>query len=621
MASPPPEAEREAAFGRWIPRAALALVLLRGALVLSLGDVFFYGDELEKGAAGKALLDGLGSALGHHRLAYHYYEGGGFAVSALDALAFALVGQNLLALKLVALAFDLAILLAGASLARRAFGARAAAAFALLYVLAPESVQKNALLALGIHWQALLFCLVVLDRGGRIALEGDARRANWVAAGLAGGFGTYFNWGVAPAVAYAALAILVLRRRALATRGALLGVLAFALGLAPLAWMASRVGAEVLDIHGAELLGGERGRRLGAELAAFFRSVYAGRTPLDLLFVALVPLVPVVGIGAVLADGGPSVGGASPRRWALYLAGYLAVFTALYLASDFRVAAAAHYFQFHRLSQPWILGTLLAAGGLAALSARGGAARAAALCLGALLALGGLRGALSVIARGNTVDFARNWAILTRTKGYRYDEYVPKVWEHLEGDVAARVAALRAFDEPDPALLETTLAVHVFAPGRLSLAEVRAEAARLCFAEGQAIVALGAAWRERYGGELPDRRAAVLEREAVGGGVRGPVEESFGRFGLGFLVTEDRLRAELAAGLEHGFPPEYFRGLGYRLFSVRGDRELAGYWRQTRSPCFVDHDRALGFIGAAGEPAAPWLLEGFHRAVAEHSLD
>jgi hypothetical protein len=614
-------AEREPASGRWIPRALLALILVRGALVLCLGDVFFYGDELKKGATGKALLDGLGAELGHHRLAYHYYEGGGLVVGLLDALAFRLVGQNLLALKLVALGFDAAILLAGAGLARRAFGARAAAVFALLHVLAPESVQKNALLALGIHWQALLFCLIVLDRAGRIALEGDTRRANWLAAGLAGGLGIYFNWGVAPAVAYGVLAILVQRPRALASRGALFGAAAFAAGLAPLLWMASRVGAEVLDIHGEGLFGRSPDRPLWPELLAFAASVYAGREPVDLVLVLLVPLVPVVGAVALLAPGDAATAAETrARAWALYLVGYLGLFAALYLASDFTVGAVAHYFQFHRLSQPWALATLLAAGGLAALAARGGPSRVAALVLGGLLAAGGLGGALAVVARGNTVDFARNFEILTRTKGYRYDEYVPKVWEHLAGDEAARLSALRGFDEPAPGLLEYTLAVHLFSPGKLALAEVRAEAARLGFDERDVLVALGAAWRERYGGELPERRKAVLEREAVGREVRPLVEESFGRFGLGFQVTEDRLREELALGLAHDFPEEYFRGLGYRLFSTRGDRALSGYWRQTRSPCFIDHDRALAFIGAADARVAPWLLAGFHRAVAEHSL-
>ena len=608
----------------WIPRAAAALLLLRFALCLTLGDVFFYGDELEKGAAGKALLDGVADGLGRHRLAYHYYEGGGFVVSHLDALAFALVGQNLLALKLVALAFELAVLFSGAALCRRAFGARAAACFALLHVLAPESVQKNALLALGIHWQALPFLFCLLDRGGRIALEGEQRGSNWVLAGLAGGFGTYFNWGLAPAVAWVGLSVLALRPRALLGRGGLLGLGSLAVGLAPLAWMWSRVGAAVFDIHGASLTGGGGGPPLGETLAEFFSSIYAGRTALDLLFVALVALLPLVGAaGLWLARAGTDEEPAprAPRRWAAYLAGYLALFLALYLASDFTVGRAPHYFQFHRLSQAFGLGTLLAAGGLAALVARGGPARAIGVFLLGLATLGGLRGTLAVIASGNTVDLARNWRVLTRTKGYRYDEYVPKVWEHFEGGDFQRAAVLRRFDEPDRALLEYTLAVHLFAPGARSLAEVRAELGSLGFAdEAEALVALGAMWRERYPGELAPRRAAVLAAQAVDGGVRAWVEESFGRFGLGFLTTMDRLRAELATGLEHGFPEPYFEGLGYRLYSARGDRALAGYWRQTRPPCFIDHDRALEFIGATDEPVRGALLRGFRRALAEHGL-
>jgi hypothetical protein len=354
--------------------------------------------------------------------------------------------------------------------------------------------------------------------------------------------------------------------------------------------------------------------------------VFVGRTPLDLLFVTLVGLLPLVGLAALAAPGalaGERPSPRAPRRWAAFLAGYLVLFLALYVSSPFAVGHVAHYFQFHRLSQAWALGTVLAAGGLAALLARGGAARAAGLALLALAAAGGLRGALAVVVRGNTVDLADNLALLTRTKGYRFDEYVPKVWEHLEGDDAARLAALRRFREPDPALLEYTLAVHLFSRGERSLAEVRAALGPLGFEEpgsSGALAALGAMWRERYPGELPERRAAVLAEEAVDAAARPLVEESFGRFGLGFLVTEDRLRAELATGIEHGFPEAYFRGLGYRLYSVRGDRALQGYWRQTRSPCFVDHARALGFIGAADQPLRAPLLDGFRKAVAEYAL-
>ena len=606
--------------GKTLLLLILALVAARGALVLSLGDVFFYGDELEKGAAARAMLDGLGAEIGHHRLAYHYYEGGGFVVSHLDALAFLLVGANLLALKLVALLFDVLTLVAGGSLARRAFGARAAVLFGLLYVLAPASAQKNALLALGIHWQAVLFALVALDRGGRIALEGDGSRSNWLLLGLAGGFGTYFSYQVAPAFLFAGLAILVLRPRSLASRASLWGWGGLLAGLAPLCAMAARVGRGVFDIHGTSLFGGEapaidRWARVGE----FLSSIYAGRSPFDLAAVVLVPAVPLVGLLLLVRKGPDAERGA--RRWALFLATYAALFVALYLSSRFVVGAVHHYFLFHRLSQLWVVALLVAAGGLARAIERGGTARRAGMALTAALALVGLRGTFGVVAHGSTVDLAGNWRVLTRTKGYRWDHYVDKVWDHLEGGGRDKVRALRRLRDADPTLVDTTLAVNLFGHEPMTLQDVQREAEELGFDQPQAILALGAMWRERYPGELHERRAAVLANEAVDERLRPLVEESFGRFGLGFQVREDRWREELAIGLAHGFSDAYFRGLGYRLYTVLGDGALKGYWRQTRSPCFVDHDRALALIGAQDDRLVPLLLEGFRRAVGEHSLD
>ena len=54
---------------------ALLCLAVKAGLVLSLADVFFYGEELEKGTAAKAMLDGLD--VPHHQLAYHYYEAEG----------------------------------------------------------------------------------------------------------------------------------------------------------------------------------------------------------------------------------------------------------------------------------------------------------------------------------------------------------------------------------------------------------------------------------------------------------------------------------------------------------------------------------------------------------------
>jgi hypothetical protein len=94
---------------------------LRCALLFSLCDVFGYGEEMEKACAGKALRDGI--ALPRHELAYHAYEGGGFVVSHLDALAFALVGESVLAIKLVALVFVAGIVVVGWKLCERFGGA------------------------------------------------------------------------------------------------------------------------------------------------------------------------------------------------------------------------------------------------------------------------------------------------------------------------------------------------------------------------------------------------------------------------------------------------------------------------------------------------------------------
>ena len=111
---------------------ALAWCVARGLLLVTFADVFGYGEELEKACAGKAMLDGL--PIPHHELAYHYYEGGGFVVSHLDALAFAVLGESLLAIKLVALGLGALLLWAGWRLCERLGGRNSARVFALLFI-------------------------------------------------------------------------------------------------------------------------------------------------------------------------------------------------------------------------------------------------------------------------------------------------------------------------------------------------------------------------------------------------------------------------------------------------------------------------------------------------------
>jgi len=602
------------------------LVLARSALVAVLGDVFFYGDEFEKGAAAKAMLAGLGRAIGHHRLAYHYYEGGGFVVSHLDALAFLLLGENLLALKAVALLLNALILAAGYFLCRRAFGDRAAVLFGLLFVLAPESVQKNSMIALGIHYDGLLFFLLVLLFGGRAVIEREVRPRVWFALGLAAGFGTYFSYPCGLTVAFVGLCLLVFRRAELfGARGAA-GLAGLVLGAAPLIAMWSLVGAEVLDIHGTPLFGGFVPSERVALLGAFLRSIYDPVDPASLATAVLLPLGTIVGFASLVRGPGepgePGEDTRAPRAWAWFLAGSLLTFTAAYVCSGFAVGEVAHFFLFHRLSQPWVLAALLTAGGAAALTHDAGAARVVGWGLvAASLFLGGL-GCVRAVARGNRADLGANLAVLRRTKGYRYDEYVAKIWHHLEGDGPARARQLLELDDPDPALLDYTLAVNLFGPAEYGIDEVRRIVTALDPGREQDwYVGLGPMWRVLHGDlGIADRLRLVLADPALPDAMRPPVTESFGRFGLGFLVTEDRLRDEVREGLDHELPEAYFRGLGYRLYSVRGDRDLVGFQRQTNSPFFIDPDRGLAFIARQPPGIREALRQGYARARDEHSL-
>ena len=143
-----------------------ALALLRALSIVALSDIFFWGEELEKGAAAKALLDGIDVA--HHRLAYHYYEGGGFAISHLNALLFSVVGENLLAIRLGGLLTCLLVFCAFWRLIDHHFGRRAARCGALLFLFGPGSFQRYSLLSLGIHFEAMVFGLFILDQGLRL---------------------------------------------------------------------------------------------------------------------------------------------------------------------------------------------------------------------------------------------------------------------------------------------------------------------------------------------------------------------------------------------------------------------------------------------------------------------
>ncbi|MCB9915191.1 MAG: hypothetical protein H6828_08590 [Planctomycetes bacterium] len=590
-------------------RRTLLLVLglalaVKAALVLSLADVFFYGEELEKGTAAKAMLDGL--AVPHHQLAYHYYEGGGFVASHLAAVAFLLVGPCLLAHKLVTLAWGLAIVAAGWRFARALFGAGAAALFATLLVLAPEAFQKLALIDLGIHHEALLFAFGVLGLGWRLAF-GEARpRREWFALGLVTGFGLYFSYQVALAAAWVLVVLCVRRPRGVLGAGGALGLVGTLLGATPLLLMYALVGERVFDIHGAAIAGDAAAPAKSELLGAFARSVFVDASAGHLVSAWSWLVASLVAPLWLLRDG---PGAAAARRGLVYAGGYLALFLAAYLGTGFVQGEVFHFFLLLRLAPLWCFATLLVAAGVARAWSGGARLRWAASALAALLLAGGAAGTLRAVRAGSPTTLGANWRTLVETKGYDYDQYFAKVLWHFDGDLAEKLDLVEGFDEPARDWLRADAA------GNLWREEGRGDPAG---ALGRALASVAAYAPERrqsywlgLGPTLviacgwdAGRALSLVRQDAPPR--RLVLLEALGRFGAGGHPLDAQVTREVARGADLA-PAEraaYLRGLGR--------------WLHKRFR--VHPARAEAYCASLPAEVGAALLEGYRRELAWHRL-
>lgn len=582
----------------------LLLAGLRSWLVLNLADVFFYGEELEKGTAAKAMLDGL--RVPHHQLAYHDYEGGGFVISHLEALAFLLVGENVLAHKLVALGFILAVGLAGWFLARRMFGVRAADLFLLLLALAPESFQKLSLISLGIHFEACLFALFVLGLGARLAAGKERSPREWLYLGLLTGFGLYFSYQLALAAAWVGLVLLVSRPRAVFGRGGGLGLAGTLLGALPLLYMAWHVGWDVFDIHGASVVGGEGPSKL-QKLAAFLRSLYVDAPTGARLSAWAWTAAAALAIPISWKAGERRADRAQHRALsgAGYLLGYLGVFAVAYFGTDFMQGELLHFFMLLRLAPVWVVGTLLVSAALSrGLESPSAGWRWSALAAsGLLLASGAL--ATARAARGSAPEaLGERWATLLETKGYSYDQYFAKVFDDFEGGPLERLEVVEAFEEPARRWLRADAVWNLFRDAGAGPSAIADEAVAV-------FMALPAERLEDYlfglgaplvvaGGWDPSRALELVE--AQGGAQAALLVESIGRFGGGVHPLRPALDREVARGEGLGHSDAYWRGLG---------RWMYGRFR-------LSEGRAVAFFAPYAPRVRTALLEGYRAERAWH---
>lgn len=579
-------------------------VVVKAALVVALADVFFYGEELEKGAMSKALVDGLDVA--PHRLSYHHYEGGGNVVSALRALAFLIVGESVLAHKLVAIATGAAVLLAGVVLARRHFGDRAAALFGLLFTFGPESFQKLALLNLGIHFEATLFVLLVLHLGLRLAFEDrDAapRPRLAFALGLATGFGFYFNYQLALPAAWIAVVLAVVRRDAILGPAGLAGIVGTLVGALPLFAMWALVGGAVFDIHGTSVSGDADTLE---QLRAFFTSSYAGSTATELAAGVLFPLAIVA--AALVA---PWLGERPARARAAVLAGFLAVWLAVYLNTGFVVGRYVHYFGLARFAPVWAVGTLLVAATGAACQEHPGARQTVARIAIVLLVLLGLEGSRRAITAGRPATPTANLGWLARTKGYDYEGYFAKVWDHFEGGTRRRAEILLGYDEPHRELLRMDLASVALRESDAAI-DPTLEALAQVEPEGREHFALGAGLTLSRAARA-DLHVALRRTERYAPPLRELLRVALGRSGAGadtFPIVAEEIRGAVAIdGRE-----DFWRGTGYRAFRAFVANTRGGV------TCALKPDAVRTFLEEQPPDAVPHLLAGFDDGRRLHTL-
>jgi len=596
--------------GRWAEFAAWAALFCaaRWALVLAFGDVFAYLEEYEKAAAGWALLDELG--LARSQLAYHPYEGGGFLVSHLDALVFAALGPSVLALKLVAIALGLALFAVLWRLALRAGGVVCARVVAALFVFAPASVQQTSLLALGIHFQALIFVGAVL-LGSLAVLEGAAsRRALWWWTGLAAGFGLFFSYQLALThlVALGAVFVLARRERQHVLRGVPLALAGALLGLAPLGWMAWSTGAAVFDIHGTDPLATDTPKL--ELLSAFANSLWAGRSALERTALLVVLLTPWCGLVAFARRD-------ALRTLVALAAAHAALFAAAYVGLGFTIGRVVHYFLLQRAMPLWFFGVLATACGVTALWGRG--ARKLALALVLAPALVGLFDFTRLLAAAQPHDWAAHARTLATTKAYAYPQYLQKIAPRTGLERVELARLVQRFDEEDREWLADALANGLYGGAGVTRELVQRELAQAGWSDAASVWrCMGLALRNEWGGDIAARleraRAQPPEQQAA-------LFEAIGRFGNRFYPTADLVERELAQGLAAAAPREFFFGLGLRMWSVRGDARRVQYHTPASGPWCFD-TRAFEALAAAQSPEiASALRAGFEHASALARLD
>jgi len=235
-----------AALRRIGPLVVIAVLALALKVALLAADaVPFNSDEAIVALMARHILQG-------ERPAFFYgqaYMGSLDAV--LTAGAFALMGESVLAVRVVQVALFLAVLLTSYAVALRLTGSqRVALLTALLFAFPPVLLTLYTTATSGGYGEAMLVGNLLLWWGHRLGQEDAHRKSLWLAWGFAAGLG-FWAFGLTLVYLVPVVLWLIQRGRARPWREYLAAVLGFALGSLP--WWLGNLGR--VDIAFAELSG------------------------------------------------------------------------------------------------------------------------------------------------------------------------------------------------------------------------------------------------------------------------------------------------------------------------------------------------------------------------------
>jgi len=565
----------------------LLLFLTRAALVLSIADVFSYGDEMPKGGAAKALIDGIGVPA--WQLTYVPHEGGGFLVMLLKALVFLLVGPSVLAQKITAFLTTSLLLWVGLRLASEHFGAKTAGIFGLLVVLCPDAYLRSSMLALGTHFESAIPIALVFHYALRVMFQGrDARLADWFLLGVFAGLGAYFSLQSAPALAIVAVAVLA------RLRGRILGVhpcaavLGFGLGALPLWIMMGHVGLAALLVQGREgFASGPKGlealREIGFHLFEGDPAAWVHTLGYGIVIVA----------GLLLAKGRD---GRALRQRSLPILVYLGVFVLILVQSGYLFPNRGHWFFWLRCSPFWFFSTLLFAACAAHLIDRASPAwKQIALGAVAIVLVFAVTAFGALVLQGRTGTLLRNAELLSRAKGYDLQGYFDRLVHRLEGSIPERFAVLRRIRD-DPDMVLPSAAHSLFEKSGVALPEAVAITRASCGEQWPtALKGLGLVVAPDYGHDI---QAALDRIEARPLEEREPLAEALGRVALGIKILPEKIDSQSRLDIPHALREPFLRGAGWRVHALHPLRE----------------DLALELIGRQPEEAVSSMLAGYRDA-------